>query len=291
MYKTLATMTPTQDEILDFANSYGALGGRCRSWMMLTGERGAFGAVGEKLAAWQQEILLLSQTVRVWEQAKNGSEDSLGRHFKWEGAHTIRYDSHPAPGGTSNKDRKVAFEQAPGAPLLLGSRRLNPDYLPRPSLHVQEIVSSKETHPYAFKRFERGNLIAPAKFWLLRTVNEMLGGEVAAKLVWDAEQSRPILRMVPQSLIGACWLQFAGAIDAETEYERCLMCREWYESSAGTRARDKKFCSVKCRVKAYRDKQTEARELRGRGLKIRDIAKKVGSDAKTVGGWLRDKRR
>lgn len=105
------------------------------------------------------------------------------------------------------------------------------------------------------------------------------------------------LRIVPDSLIGALWLQFALAVDGNKEYKQCKMCSTWFEigrtesysPEAGFRGRarkDKTYCSNACRSRALREKKKEARRLYEKSITIDEIAKTLGSEQDTVRGWV-----
>ena len=49
---------------------------------------------------------------------------------------------------------------------------------------------------------------------------------------------------------------------------------------------DSTFCGNACRQRAYRARQKRARELRGGGASLRDIARELGSNITTIKGWV-----
>ena len=72
------------------------------------------------------------------------------------------------------------------------------------------------------------------------------------------DRARTTLQVVPQSLIGAMWLQVAGEITDETEFRKCRHCPTWFSVGPGTgRWRTKLFCSDRCRVAWNRHKGKE----------------------------------
>ena len=66
---------------------------------------------------------------------------------------------------------------------------------------------------------------------------------------------------VPSSLIGLLWLQFADAIATNRIFKQCGQCNKWFETTQKAARTDKLYCSQTCRVRAYRTRQAEAREL------------------------------
>lgn len=95
------------------------------------------------------------------------------------------------------------------------------------------------------------------------------------------------LKIVPDSLIGAIWLQFALAVDGDKEYRLCDVCKEkWFELRPGKNRKDREYCSDACRLRAYRERKNEARQKYKDGMTIEEIAKELKSKPDTVRGWV-----
>jgi hypothetical protein len=95
------------------------------------------------------------------------------------------------------------------------------------------------------------------------------------------------LHLVPTSLSGCLWLQFASAVDGNRTYRRCAGCGRWLEHSPQVARADRKFCSDSCKASAHRKKILKARKLHQDGAPLAQIAKRLGdTDAKTVKGWI-----
>ena len=94
------------------------------------------------------------------------------------------------------------------------------------------------------------------------------------------------LYFVPNSLVGALWLQFARAVDGRKKYERCGECKTWFEVSLDAARTNRRYCKDPCRFKAYRRRQIEARQLFGEGIALKEIAKRLDSDMATVKLWV-----
>jgi hypothetical protein len=95
--------------------------------------------------------------------------------------------------------------------------------------------------------------------------------------------------LTPRNLLGALWLQFAIAVDALKSFVKCAHCGRPFEISRDPisgRRPDARFCSAGCRVAHYRKRKEQARRLRAAGMPTRKIALKLGSELKTVKGWL-----
>ena len=59
---------------------------------------------------------------------------------------------------------------------------------------------------------------------------------------------RPSLRILPRSLIGAMWLQFAQHVSSGLKVKICSQCANWFEVGGDARRIDAQFCSDACRV-------------------------------------------
>ena len=144
----------------------------------------------------------------------------------------------------------------------------------------------RNIHPELLKLFTPGNPMMPGYYYLQRVVNrQLMTHSTTPRLLWDTER-RLQLFITPSSLIGALWLQFATAIEGDRKYRTCDHCHNWFEKGAKVRA-DAKFCSSNCRQKAYRRNQAEARELSEKGMPASQIARRLGSEIKTVKGWIK----
>jgi hypothetical protein len=105
-------------------------------------------------------------------------------------------------------------------------------------------------------------------------------------VVWHRQAKRLVLKLVPPSLMDAMGLQLADAIQGNKRYRSCEACGRWFELAPGRARADRQTCSTSCRVKLYRVRQQQARDLHGKGWSIKRISKELGSDVSTVKKWL-----
>ena len=67
----------------------------------------------------------------------------------------------------------------------------------------------------------------------------------------------PTLSVVPSDLDSALWLQFAQAVSANTQLQRCAVCPTWFAYGTGTgRRKSAHYCSDKCRKAAHRQRKS-----------------------------------
>jgi hypothetical protein len=88
------------------------------------------------------------------------------------------------------------------------------------------------------------------------------------------------------NLLNALWLQFDDIIARKAELRQCLTCGSWIVVSPDQRRSDARYCKEACRVRAYKERKKEARRLFAAGDPPGKIAKKLGSTAKIVLGWI-----
>lgn len=263
LFKELAATGVSVEAIESFASRYGLLGGNYTKLIRLPipDQRNAFFDIpGESVADWRTAISELRDTVQFWQALQAGDEAVLRRRIVWRG---LEPDAYGGP--------RVAHETDSNG-----------------SVRAFEIASAN--HPELLARFEPGELIGPGWYALQRLVNWQLRHHgafpqlfMSDRPAWRTDPMR--MRFVPRSLISAIWIQFAKAIEGNRAFAQCAQCGRWFEVAAEARA-DAKFCKNACRFKAYRRRQSRARELAADGKSVREIAAELESDVKTVKGWI-----
>ena len=116
----------------------------------------------------------------------------------------------------------------------------------------------------------------------------LLEAGVTPGLVLDPN-AEPRFYVVPRTLLGAMWLQFAEAISQQKDYRRCRNCHTPFEISTGrtTGSRsDRTFCTVACKTEFHNQKRREARQLRAAGSSLREIAAQFETTVEAVQKWL-----
>ena len=221
---------------------------------------------GEHVDDWVQEILVMRLAVDLWESARQGDADHLGRMISWADDGTrVSINTHP---------------------------ELERGQLPETPTHVHRaVIADERLDPDILARFVPGDPIGPALHCMQSLINEHLHHRASPRLLWEQNRDRLGLYIVPEGLIGALWLQFARAVERDAKFRQCPECTTWFEVSPGRGRTDKQFCSTACRTRAYRKRQAEAARLHGEGQSIEDIARELDSDPDTVRGWIERKAR
>ena len=265
LFRNFAATDPRLDAIKGFADRYGLLGGNLRRRIVLYGQgRGSKHPMGfgEHVDGWVNEILIMRLAVDLWESARQGDADHLGRMISW------------APDGT-----RVSIDTHPD---------LQRGQLPqqKPAHVHRAVIADERLDQEILARFVLGDPIGPALHCMQSLINEHLDHRASPRLLWAANRDRLGLYIVPDGLIGALWLQFARAVEREARFRQCLECTTWFEVAPGRGRSDKQFCSTACRTRAYRKRQAEAVRLHREGRSIEDIARELESDPDTVRGWI-----
>jgi hypothetical protein len=269
LFRRFAVTEPTKDAIVEFANAYGFLGGEVTIPVQIPVENEANTynlGKGETLEGWGAEILAMRHMIEVWEAARAEDAETLAEFIRWKGK---------AAKGEEPWPHTEVFYRGPRS---------------RFEKHAVTFrIASERTNPETLARFRPGDVVQPTWYALQRFVNKKLTQHGAVpKLLWHIDRRKSELEMhfVPQSLIGALWLQFAHGITGNKEYRQCEQCGRWFEVAAEVR-QDGKFCQGACRSRAYRARQSESRKLHAAGTTFAEIAKRLNSDTRTVRGWVK----
>lgn len=278
LFHTFAYTQPTQAGVLAFANQFGRLGEGVEVGVGNAEET----LMGEPLPLWQAEILAMRQLLDLWQLVREGNKKDIGRHVHWSGKESAWYDSesmddaaakrnHPASAlpddfagrdpflypARGTKEREPHVEPQ-GTALIEQAQFFHFD-LNNPVLRTRAIIASPLINSDVRRNFFAGDVVAPACFYLQRAVNWRMQGLVDVRLVWDADDNRGRLHLVPKSLLGALWVQFALAINGDKEYRECGHCSTWFELSPGTARTSRFYCSDACKMKAYRERKNSSR--------------------------------
>jgi hypothetical protein len=69
--------------------------------------------------------------------------------------------------------------------------------------------------------FVPGNIFVPAGFLVQRWINRTLASSTSPQVLYDVERGRRAFKILPRSLLGAMWLQFAQTIDGTRMHRHC----------------------------------------------------------------------
>ena len=123
--------------------------------------------------------------------------------------------------------------------------------------------------------------------WLRVVVNARLRSHTRAALLYvpGSDPQSPGLNVVPNTLLGALWLQFARAVEGQDRFRQCPMCQRWFRMAPKAKATTT-FCSTACRVRDLRTRKATAVRLAKKGVPVAEIAVLVNSSPDTVRTWV-----
>ena len=193
-------------------------------------------------------------------------------------------------GDVGRLEQVIFWEQDGSGVRMLSHPELPPGQLPQPPALVERAwIAGAHLGDNVLDSFVEGDLVKPALHYVQSVINKQLQGRASPGLLWDTDRERLGLYIIPDSLIGALWLQLARAVERDSQFRRCAECGIWFELAPGTARSDKLYCSTPCRTKAYRRRQADAARLHDEGRSIEDIAHDLVSDPETVRGWIERK--
>jgi len=217
----------------------------------------------ERLDLWRNEILSMRHAVAVWQQLEAGESRELCRHVLWErdraGLKAVLFDTHP--------DLPPGAAPAP------------------PDLRLREAVATREDATGWLDHFLSDDPVLPTRVWLVRVLNRRLQQGLTASFALD-DAGNMSLTVCPQNLLQAMWLQLGRAVAEHKTYRRCAVCRDWFELSPEVARTNRRYCSVACRNKEYRDRQERARQMRSEGKTLRVIAEELDTTVESVKRWI-----
>lgn len=252
LFRTFADLEPSQEKILAFASQYGRLGPGIEVPVSID-------ELGEDVPLWSPFGSVPGELLGDWER-----EIRKMRHMVdlWE---MVRGNDVSGLGSVIRwYSEGVRYEHQ----------------------EAKIVIADTARRPERWARLRRDDVLTPALYLIHDTVADRIGkGGVSPTLLLE-EGPRLGLALVPNGLLGALWLQFANAVDGEMDYQHCAQCGKWFKLDPALARVDKRFCSVACRAKAYRRRQSKARELASKGVSVEEIAAELGSTPDTVRGWI-----
>jgi hypothetical protein len=260
LFVKFAAIDPNADtEILNFANSYGLLGGGplLRRAPKPGHKGGTIASVrGELRSHWQEHLHRMKAAVTLWQAIHAKDTSVLAKCIRW-----------PSPA-------HVTYEWPPSS-----------EWITPWSTHAT--IASREINPHLLDRFRPGDVTMPARIYLQEVVNGSLDEFVAPRLLWT-DREKMGLFIVPSTLIGCLWVQLAKAIAESCKFRICEGCgKPMLVAPEGSGYRtNRRTCSNACRIRLYSRRKLEARQLRNQGLSVREIAKRLDTEIERVKRWI-----
>jgi hypothetical protein len=220
----------------------------------------------------KEEILAMKECVRLWQMVQANDTQKMAQYIRWqvdfEGKPFVVYVTEPV----------LWFEPNPA-----------PGQTYFPVVWQTKVIASHSDNRWMLSQMTPDDLKGPAFFYLQKVITQHLMGRVTTRLLKGPGEKVGTLATIPTDILGGIWLQFAAAISGNKTFEKCRQCQLWFDLSSGKGARkDRQYCSASCKVKAYRERIGEARRLYLGGEDVKEIARRLGSDVKTIKKWIAD---
>jgi hypothetical protein len=231
LHRKFASLEPTEESVLAFANGWGPLKDAHRfcdngEEFDEMGETG-FAWVGEPVEFWHEQIRRMKALLGLWDLLNSATERTLSQVID-----LIR------DGDDTMLDVEIRFK----------------DY---PELRWYHTFHERDWPGHIGFLRVRGTREL-ARMFLIELVNESLWGSCSPWLGIGEKPDAVTLRLSPHNLHAALWLMFAQEILGEKTLKQCPNCKSFFEIAKEGKERrrrsDKKYCSPKCRAAAFRER-------------------------------------
>src|SRR5262245_39836932 len=146
------------------------------------------------------------------------------------------------------------------------------------TLRERKVIGWQKVQRNQSPQIDINDVFTWAHLYFCELMDQHLPKRVTPCLVQDSDSDRPQLRIIPDRLIDATWMQAAEAISGNRVFRSCRGCGKWLEIARGTVRTTRLFCSSVCRNRFYRDRQEQARQMAAVGKSVAAIAEELGAD-------------
>lgn len=255
--------------ILNFANQFGMLGRRS---VMLCPQKegklieGANITSGESVEQWRQAICEMGGLMAIWDLVRTyDGAKKLSWIVYWT-EHTVQID------GTAEYDdtqKRWEILKSPGNNIYprnpkkvevskeeLTWQYLKENFYSRPRAQLNGRIASVNFNKQLYNRWIRGEVLEPAKYYVIHEVNNHLHGYINPKLLLpsDEDDLPSKLYLFPDDLLTALWVLFLMELIGEIKTQQCDFCGRWREVATN---RSITYCNNACKQAAYRRKHSK----------------------------------
>jgi len=256
MFGEFAATAPTREGIRAFAKDYGNLSNA----LVIKKKKDGEVREGDSFLKWQEEIEDISWVMQVWEWQRSDSgyppdKKNLRKVIHW-GDDQLEYVL--ADG--------LVLDHYGNAGKLISAIDSGEDI---EGHYVRGVLARGNDE--IMSRSRKGNPLLPAQYLVQKIINlKMHYHNVRPRLLMN-DENKLEPRLVPESLIGAIWLQFYQAVVGDRRFKRCELCGLW-EDATDRNVNWSKHpdCANRERVKAYHQrnpKEGQSESGKGRAKK------------------------
>ena|ERR1700683_2469930 len=232
LYREFAHLDDTEEAYLAFANRYGWLGIQS----MLVREQGTYASFrqtsGEPFHQWRIARIKMRRVTDVLDAIQARDSAAIQRWFTFLPGRVLYHRKDDGLG------EQMSVVSAPENDIRK---------------HIWDWASAAPDGERPF-RFAAG--------YAQQEINDAMSnsdGDAAAtfaRVVLDGDRDVMSLRMVPGNLLAAMWLQCARVLTLNPTFKDCEYCGKWFELSPDARRKQSKYCSGRCKVAAYRKRNS-----------------------------------
>ena len=245
-HRTFAHLAPTEKAILRFANKWGHLG---RNLDLAPEGRG----YGESLGYWEQEIETMGRLIALWDLVEEKNRPALASYVRWE-EHPprVRIDVAYKDGalfieGARRRAQRVTFpcEDYHTPTMKKGGPGL-------PSGDSRLLACGEEDWPkeeWLLAEWEKGDVIAPARYYIHSEVNRHLAGHLSAMLNGPDKKGKVDLWFVPDCLLTGLYVLFALELSEQAHPTKMCQAADCRRAFIPASAKQE-YCSNRCRIRA-----------------------------------------
>lgn len=271
LFEEFANTEPTPEGVLCFANRYGLLTHGTSLGIPDAENRINFDLKGEGLNFWREEIAAVKEVYTLWNYLRQKNLPQLNAHIYWE-RDAVFFSRNPLPDGDIGDIKKM-----------------------REAGKLKRIADANGdcSDPTVFRSFVWGDVIAPAKVYIQRTISFKFGfipqpyrAQVRPWILRDGTWNlHPYI--MPRNLLSALWLQVYLAVTGQKRFIQCEICGQLLEVTDANR-KTKRFHDT-CRKREWARRQRVV-GLWKEGKTVEEIITETGFEPEKVAAWIKKKR-
>lgn len=245
----LAEMEPTEENIIAFSNKYGLLSGETYTVALSDVKNETVSAMS--LRQWKQAQYDIACALTVWEWLEKRDIAKLGTYITWRndlGVDTFFYRSFEFPPDPEDifpgLEWKLSLQAAPLAQItesgFPADMLFERDFVLSDVIGIGSVTAKypidrsqgfetllRNAFSWHHKRFKPGDVFGPAQYSLISLINKKLSAHGGGPRVIKTHLGKFEVMIVPQSLLGAIWLQMAEVVVGRKNIQRCSICGDW----------------------------------------------------------------
>ena len=260
LYRRFVRTEPTAESILTFSNQYGLLGHGL--WLSDSGSDKQRMVVGESLGFWEKEVEVMARLMALWDLVESGRRRELSHLVEWTPLGTSQQVRlyHVSVDGKLRPDLAQIMRQRPGE---FDDYVLRDEDMAGRMRHWGATVLAHEdnsTDVELLERWEHGDPVEPARYFVHREVNRRLRGHVSPAVLPFRKGE---IFFFPDCLLSSLYTQFMLELSGRSR--PAILCERpgcgrYFEPTHGRQ----KYCERRCQQLAYYYRSKDRKEKSSR---------------------------